>query len=88
MISVQDDEQGLPSPALTELVVPRVGAVVNGRDATLPWLVVDRNGVEVPAAAEYLRHAVAVGLSAASVESYARALLRWLRPVDCTKSYR
>ncbi|GGN23676.1 integrase [Lentzea pudingi] len=45
----------------------------------MPWLVVDPEGVEVAEVVEYLRHTVAAGFSASSVESYARALLRWLR---------
>jgi integrase len=56
-----------------------MGRVVPGRDATLPWRVLDQGGVEIVEVSEYLRDAVAKDFSPASVESYARALLRWLR---------
>jgi hypothetical protein len=68
-------------------LVRRVGAVVKGRAAALPWLVVDRDGIEVPEAVEYLRHTVVVSFSAASVgrrghpqrgvEPGGRAIVRW-----------
>jgi hypothetical protein len=76
---MQEDQDKLPDVRLTTLPVARVGAVVSGRDATLPWLVVDPGGVEVGATVEYLRHAAATGFSPSSLKSYARALLRWLR---------
>jgi hypothetical protein len=57
-------------------MVPRVGSVLSGQDAVLPWLVVAPHGVQVAEAGEYLRHAVATGFSPSGVKSYARALLR------------
>jgi integrase len=72
------EDQQVARP-VARLVVPRVGRVVNGPDASLPWLVVDECGDELAEVSVYLRHATANDFSAASVKSYARALLRWLR---------
>jgi len=44
-----------------------------------PFLVADATGIEVPEVGECLRHVSAGDFSAASVRSYAMALLRWLR---------
>jgi integrase len=60
-------------------LVARVGRVVPGRDATPAWRVLDACGTEVTAVSDYLRDAVARDFGTASLESYARALLRWLR---------
>jgi site-specific recombinase XerD len=56
-----------------------VGRVERSPDDTLPWVVIDGDCVPVPEVAEYLRHARAMGFAVSSLESYARALLRWLR---------
>ncbi|WP_406239429.1 site-specific integrase [Nocardia sp. NBC_01009] len=67
------------SQAATHVAVARIGKVVPGEDASLPWLVLDAAGAEIPEAGEYLRYTVVNDFSPNSVESYARALLRWLR---------
>jgi integrase/recombinase XerD len=53
----------------------------------VPWLVVDDDGVPVEPIRCYLTDFAAGDTSLRSVRSYAYALLRWWRPVDCTKSY-
>lgn len=60
-------------------VVPAAGVVV--------WQVVDPGGRPVEPIQRFLRDFVARGNRPGSVRSYAYALLRWWRPVDCTKSY-
>ena len=61
------------------LEVPRVGRVVQGASAALPFVLVDGAGDEVSAVSDYLRHMAASDFGASSVRSYAMALLRWLR---------
>jgi integrase len=61
------------------LQVRGVGRVQPGPDPSLPWRVLDEYGSEVPAVSEYLRDITACDFSHASVKSYTRALLRWLR---------
>ncbi|WP_280300283.1 tyrosine-type recombinase/integrase [Nocardia abscessus] len=76
---MEEHEAALLVARTSGLVVRRIGAVVDDPNPELPWRVVGPDGMVVPEAAEYLRHSVASGFSASSVESYARALLRWLR---------
>jgi len=64
---------------IARLAVPRVGRVVNGPDSSLPWLVVGDDGAELTEVSEYLRQASASDFSAASIKSYAQAILRWSR---------
>ncbi len=59
--------------------MPRVGRVVNGPNVSLPWLVTDDDGAELAEVSEYLRHSSASDFSAASIKSYAQAILRWSR---------
>jgi integrase/recombinase XerD len=66
--------------------LPLWGRVVPD-DGQVPWLVVDDDGVPVEPIRRYLNDFVARDTSLGSVRSYAYALLRWWRPVDCTKSY-
>jgi len=61
------------------LKVPHVGRVRPGLDRSLPWRVVDEHNGEVLEVSDYLRCLTASDFSAASVKSYAGALLRWLR---------
>jgi site-specific recombinase XerD len=64
---------------VTRLEVARVGAVERGEDVSLPYRVLDAHGREVAEVSEFMRHLTASDVSPASVRSYARALLRWLR---------
>lgn len=66
--------------------LPRWGRVVPA-EGVVPWLVVDDDGVPVEAVRRFLVDFVARDTSPGSVRSYAYGLLRWWRPVDCTKSY-
>jgi integrase len=61
------------------LQVRQVGRVQPGPDSSLPWQIIDEHGCEVLEVSGYLRHLGACDFSPASVKSYARALLRWLR---------
>jgi len=62
-----------------ELLEGRVGAVVAGELASLPWLVVDAAGREVDPASRYLRDLALGDASPATGRSYAHDLLRWFR---------
>lgn len=65
---------------LSALVVPRVGEVVEDpSDLVEPVRLVDGSCVVVEAVRAYLRDLRASGRSAASLRSYALALLRWFR---------
>jgi hypothetical protein len=61
--------------------------VVTTGDPWEPWRLVGADGVVVEPVGAYLRDLQAAGRSAATARSYALDLLRWFRPVDCTKSY-
>lgn len=61
------------------VALPRVGAVVAGELASLPWLVVDAAGREVDPASRYLRDLALGDASPATGRSYAQDLLRWFR---------
>lgn len=61
------------------LVVPRVGAVVAGRDVWEPVRLVGGDGELVAAVTAFLRELQASGRSAATQRSYALDLLRWYR---------
>ena len=69
------------------VLVPAVGAVVATEDPWEPYRLVDANGACVGAVAEFLKDLQAAGRPATTQRSYGMALLRWFRPVDCTKSY-
>jgi integrase/recombinase XerD len=60
------------------LRLPRWGRVV-AANGVVPWLVLDPDGGPVEAIVRFLREFVARGNRAASVRSYAYALLRWWR---------
>ncbi|MDT3446275.1 MULTISPECIES: site-specific integrase [unclassified Pseudofrankia] len=61
------------------LQIARVGRVEETADPLLPFRVVDGEGVEVPAVAEFLHHMLADDASPASLRSYAYELLMWFR---------
>lgn len=67
--------------------LPRIGDVVAGPGPVLPWLVRDGAGREVEPVSSYLRDLALGDVSPLTCRSYAFDLLRWFRPVDCTKSY-
>lgn len=59
--------------------LPRIGAVVAGPGAWLPFVVVDAGGVEVDAVSSYLRVLMVGDASALTCRSYGHDLLRWYR---------
>jgi integrase len=59
--------------------LPRIGAVVAGPSAGLPYLVVDTAGGEVEPVSRYLRDRVLGDVSPLTCRSYAHDLLRWFR---------
>ncbi|MEU8975620.1 hypothetical protein AB0D11_41570 [Streptomyces monashensis] len=71
---------------LSGLVVPPVGAVVETADPWEPYQLLDACGAVVGPVAEYLKDLQAIGRPATTQRSYALALLRWFRPVNCTMS--
>jgi len=73
---------------LTSLTVPRVGCLAETGDVWEPWRLLDPAGEVVEPVAAWLRDLQAAGRSALTQRSYGMDLLRWFRPVDCTKSYR
>ena len=72
---------------LSSLRVLRCGALEATGDLFEPYQVVDVDGVVVAPVAAFLRDLQACGRPAATQRSYAMDLLRWFRPVNCTKSY-
>jgi hypothetical protein len=72
---------------LATLAVPLVGSVESTGDPWLPFRVLDPVGVPVEAVSAYFRDLQAAGRSETTLRSYGMDLLRWFRPVDCTKSY-
>ena len=69
------------------MALPALGAVVAGPGGLFPWLVRDDAGREVEPVGNYLHDLMLSDVSALTCRSYAYDLLRWFRPVDCTKSY-
>ena len=67
--------------------VPATGAVVAGGSMQLPFAVVDGDGTELGPVSAYLRDVMLGDASPLTCRSYAFDLLRWHRPVNCTKSY-
>ena len=61
------------------LKVARVGRVTETRDPLRPFELLDEDGAEVPAVAEFLHHMLADDASPASLRSYAYELLAWFR---------
>jgi site-specific recombinase XerD len=64
------------------LTVARVGQVEETGDPLLPFRLVDDQGAEVPAVAEFLHHMLADDASPASLRSYSYELLAWFRFLD------
>jgi hypothetical protein len=64
------------------LAVARVGRVEETGDPLLPFRLVDEQGGEVGAVAEFLHHMLADDASPASLRSYAFELLAWFRFLD------
>jgi hypothetical protein len=64
---------------VAELVVPRVGRVVERADGQVPFQVVDAAGQEVPAVSDFLREMAACDASLTTLRSYSYELLGWLR---------
>jgi hypothetical protein len=72
---------------LSELVVPLVGSLEVPGDLFLQYCLVDGDGVVVEPVAAFFAELAACGRPATTQRSYGMDLLRWFRPVDCTKSY-
>jgi hypothetical protein len=72
---------------LSTLVVPVLGGVESVSDLWEPVRLIDGDGDPVVPVMAFLRELQASGRSAATQRSYAMDLLRWFRPVGCTKSY-
>ncbi len=64
---------------VTALTVSRVGRVQETGNASLPYRLLDRDGVEVAAVSEFLLDMLANDDSPASLRSYAYELLAWFR---------
>ena len=71
---------------IVSIRLPQWGRVVEA-EGVVPWLVTDPDGNPVETVQRFLRDFVARGNQAGSVRSYAYGLLRWWRPVNCTKSW-
>ncbi|WP_374330136.1 site-specific integrase [Streptomyces sp. PSKA30] len=59
--------------------LPRVGAVVEGTAASLPYVVVDGTGREIEPVSRYLRDLLLGDVSPLTCRSYGHDLLRWFR---------
>lgn len=59
--------------------LPRTGAVCAGVTATLPFVVVDEQGVEIEPFSTFLRDLMLTDMSPLTARSYAQDLLRWWR---------
>jgi hypothetical protein len=53
----------------------------------MPFELVDADGGVVAPVAAYLKDVQACGRSESTLRSYGMDLLRWFRPVNCTKSW-
>jgi hypothetical protein len=72
---------------LGSLMVPAAGALVETGDPWEPYFLSDHDGERVGPVSEFLRDLQAAGRPATTQRSYSLALLRWFRPVNCTKSW-
>lgn len=72
---------------LAALVVPRAGWLESVGDPWEPWRLCDPAGAVVVPAAAYLRDLQAAGRPETTLRTCSIALLRWFRPVNCTKSW-
>jgi hypothetical protein len=72
---------------LSELVVPLAGSLEATGDLFLQYRLADGDGFTVEPVAAFFAELAACGRPATTQRSYGMDLLRWFRPVDCTKSY-
>jgi hypothetical protein len=72
---------------LSGLVVPQRGSLEATGDLFVPYRFVDGDGAVVLPAAAFFAELAGCGRPATTQRSYGMDLLRWFRPVDCTKSY-
>jgi hypothetical protein len=72
-------EHGTTVRDVAALEVARVGKVEETGNPLLPFRLLDGQGAEVPAVAEFLHHMLADDASPASLRSYAFELLAWFR---------
>lgn len=72
-------EHGTTVRDVANLVVPRGGRVEETGDVSMPFRLLDDQGVEVAAVTEFLHHMLADDASPASLRSYAYELLSWQR---------
>jgi hypothetical protein len=72
---------------LSGLVVPQRGSLEATGDLFVPYRLVDGDGAVVLPAAAFFAELAGCGRPATTQRSYGMDLLRWFRPVDCTKSY-
>ena len=85
-------EQSLQEGLRRELMrgrrdVPQIGAVVAGSTPLMPYVVVDGAGAGIDVVNRYLRDRMLGDVSPLTCRSYGYDLLRWFRPVNCTKSW-
>ncbi|MFI0479392.1 hypothetical protein [Actinomadura sp. 9N215] len=76
-----------PQRDLAALVVPRWGRLVETDDRYEPYRMVGSDGATVEATSVFFQELLASGKAPSTVRSYGMDLLRWWRPVDCTKSH-
>jgi hypothetical protein len=69
------------------LVVPGIGCVAATGDPLEPYRLLDADGAVVAPVASFLRELLAASRAPLTLRSYAMDLLRWWRPVNCTKSW-
>jgi hypothetical protein len=80
-------ESGELGRDLSVLVVPRSGRLEFTGDEHEPYRLIGADGQVAEPVLVFLRDLRAAGKSAATLRSYAVDLLRWWRPVNCTKSW-
>jgi hypothetical protein len=81
------DETNERSRDLVSLTVAQVGRLAATGEDWEPYRLLDADGAVVDAVSAYFKDLQAVGRSVSTLRSYGMDLLRWFRPVDCTKSY-
>ncbi|MFF9403861.1 hypothetical protein [Streptomyces sp. NPDC014744] len=70
-------QEGMQLRDVTALTVPRAGRVEETGDPSLPYRLLDQDGIEVAAVTEFLLDMLADDDSPASLRSYAYELLAW-----------
>jgi hypothetical protein len=71
---------------MEELPVPLAGGLRETGNPWTPFELVDADGGAVAPVVAYLKDVQACGRSASTLRSYGMDLLRWFRPVNCTKT--